>query len=63
MAKNSKQLPDNLKIVFDILTIAFFRYLSDYKQESLNKRLEFNLNVSINESKNNSKEEGNHYAT
>lgn len=56
MANNSKQLPDNLKKVFDILTIAFFRYLSDYKQESLNKRLEFNLNVSINESKNNPKE-------
>lgn len=53
MNNNPKQVTENLKTVFNILTIAFYRYLSENKNKLSNKGLELNPNVSINDTTNN----------
>lgn len=49
MNNNTKQIPENLKTAFNILTIAFHRYLSENKDKLDNKGLELSTNVSIND--------------
>lgn len=46
MNSNTEELPDNLKVVANLLTLAFHRYLSNKQGKSQQKGLELISNVS-----------------
>lgn len=49
MTSNENNTPDNLNIVFNILSMAFTRYLANKRSGTPNKELDLTSNVSIND--------------